>query len=433
MRDAELKQDRDAWTLFYATMFALGFVGYPILSAGLGAFDAYARVFSIIYRAFVLFSSFFLIRISVLRIPPKEWKGFVVIAFFALWTMLLLRFAWDSSFVRIPLPLEWFELFLQMVGVALIPTIALFHAPSERAFDIARRMILWGGVIAGLFLVVAVIRIVIESNSISALRRLGTQELNPITLGHIGTTVVIVALLGRAMPRARSLIVRIIDSLPVRLIGGLIGAFLSIASASKGPIVALICVLLVWQAARILQAGSARAVLVAVVRLGFVFAAMLGLAVFLALFAQVMVLDRFAGFASDASASERMLTWTRAMLEFEGSPWLGASFVEVQSRFYPHNIFIETLMAVGIPGFLTLCAMLIPVVRASVRVLFTRHEWVALVFVQQLLSTTFSGSVYFSSQFWGAAVAVFALDRLLAERAARSKTDPVPSQAVGAH
>src|SRR5262245_32590606 len=208
-------------------MFALGFVGYPILSAGLGAFDAYARVFSIIYRAFVLFSSIFLIRISVLRIPPKEWKGFVVVAFFALWTMLLLRFAWDSSFVPIPLPLEWFELFLQMVGVALIPTIALFHAPSERAFDIARRMILWGGVIAGLFLVVAVIRIVIESNSISALRRLGTQELNPITLGHIGTTVVIVALLGRPMPRARSLIVRILDFLPVRLIGGLIGAFLS--------------------------------------------------------------------------------------------------------------------------------------------------------------------------------------------------------------
>src|SRR5262245_53284677 len=142
-------------------MFALAFVGYPILSASLGAFDAYARIFSIIYRAFVVFSSLFLIRLAVLRIPAKDWQGFVVVMFCALWIMLLLRFAWDSSFVPIPLPLEWFELLLLMVGVVLIPTVALFHAPTERAFDIARRMMLFGGVIAGLFLIVAVIRIAI--------------------------------------------------------------------------------------------------------------------------------------------------------------------------------------------------------------------------------------------------------------------------------
>ena len=414
-------------------MFALAFVGYPLLSASLGAFDAYARIFSIIYRAFVVFSSLFLIRVAVLRIPGRGWQGFVVVAFCALWVMLLARFAWDSSFVPIPLPLPWFELFLQMIGITLIPTIALFHAPSERAFDIARRIMLFGGVIAGLFLIVAVIRIVIENDNLRALARLGTEELNPITLGHIGTTIVIVALLGRPVPRAKSLVVRILDSLAVRLPAGLIGGFLAIASASKGPIVALICVMMVWQVARIARAGSARAVFVAVVRLGVVFAAMIVLAIFLALFAQVTVVDRFANFTTDASTSERMLHWTRAMLEFESSPWLGSSFVEIKARFYPHNLFIETLMAVGIPGFLALCAILVPVVRAGYRVLFTRHDWVALLLVQQLLSMLFSGSVYFSSQFWGAAAAALAIDRLLARQAASSEAEPVPAHAVGAH
>src|SRR5262245_55002406 len=191
-------------------MLALAFVGYPLLSSSLGAFDAYARIFSIIYRGFVVFSSLYLIYLAILRMPAKNWQGPVVVAFCALWAMLLLRFAWDSSFVPIPLPLAWFELFLLMVGVALIPTVALFHAPSEGAFDIARRMMLFGGVISGLFLIVAVIRIVIQQDSVSALRRLGTEELNAITLGHIGTTVVIVALLGRRLPRAKSLIVRIL-------------------------------------------------------------------------------------------------------------------------------------------------------------------------------------------------------------------------------
>lgn len=416
-------------------MFALAFVGYPLLSATLGAFDAYARIFSIIFRAFVVFGSLFLIRLAVLRIPAKEWQGFVVAAFCALWVMLIVRFAWDSSFVPIPLPLQWFELLLQMVGVTLIPTIALFHAPSERAFDIARRVIMFGGVISGLFLIVAVIRIVIETDSISAFARLGTQELNAITLGHIGTTIVIAALLGPPLPRAKSLVVRILDSLAVRLPAGLIGGFLAIASASKGPIVALICVMMVWQAARIARAGSPRAVLVAIVRLAVVFAAMIALAIFLALFARVTVIDRFTEFGSltDYSTSERLMHWKNAMLMFESSPWLGSSFVEIHARFYPHNMFLETLMAVGIPGFLTLCAMLVPVMRAGFRLLFTRHEWVALLLVQQLLSMMFSGSIYFSSQFWGAAVAVLALDRLLARQAVSSKIEPVAAQAVGAH
>jgi O-antigen ligase len=421
--------------MFYAAVFALGFVGYPLLSAILGAFDAYARIFSIIFRAFMLLGSLFLIYLAAQRVPRKEWGGFVVVAFCALWVMLLARFAWDSSFVTIPLPLPWFELLLQMVGTALIPTIALFQAPSERAFDIARRITLFGGVIAGLFLVVAVIRIVIESDSLAAFARLGTQELNSITLGHIGTTVVIVALLGRPLPRAGSQFVRVLDSLPVRLTAGLIGGFLAIASASKGPIVALICAMTVWQVARIAQAGSARAVFVAIVRLGLVFAAMVALAIFLALFAQVTVIDRFVDFGTttDYSTNERMIVWTNAMLSFEGSPWWGSSFVEIKGRFYPHNLFLEVLMAIGIPGFLSLLALLLPMARVGIRLLFTRHDWVGLLLGQQFLGMMFSGSVYFSSQFWCAAAAALAIDRLLARQAASPKIEPVPLQAAGAH
>lgn len=428
-----VRERHDVWTLLYATMLALAFVGYPFLSAALGAFDAYARIFSIIYRAFVVFGSLFLLRFAVLRMQPKDWQGTVVVAFCALWVMLLARFAWDSSFVPIPLPLPWFELLLQIVGVAVIPAIALFHAPSERAFDVARRMMLFGGVVAGLFLVVAVIRIAIESDSVSALRRLGTEELNAITLGHIGTTVVIVALLCRPLRGAKSLVIRIVDSAVVRVSAGAIGGFLAVASASKGPIVALVAVIMVWQVARIVQAGSARAVIVAVTRLTMVFAALIALAIFLAVFASVGVVDRFVNFTTDTSTNERLMIWTRTTLAFESSPWWGASFVEPKGRFYPHNLFLEVLMATGILGFCALCVMLVPIVRAGVRLLFTRHDWVALLLVQQFIGAMFSGSVYFSSQLWGAAAAALAIDRLLTRQAAGSKPEPVPSLAVGAH
>jgi O-antigen ligase len=426
---------RDSWTVLYAMMLALAFVGYPFLSSALGAFDAYARVFSIVYRAFVVFGSFALLRFAVARMPAEAWQGTVSVAFCVLWAMLLARFTWDSSFVPIPMPLPWFDYFLLIVGVVIVPTVALVHAPSERAFDIARRLMLCGGVAAGMFLVAAVLRIVFESDSIAALRRLGTEELNPITLGNIGVVVVIVALLARPLERPSSRIARILDSRTVRVPAGVLGAFLAIASASKGPIIALVGVVLLSQFARLLQVRHGRALFVALVRLTLVFVGMIGLAVALALFVNVRVIDRFVDFAIDSSTSDRVGMMTRALQQFESSPWLGSGFVETQSRFYPHNLFVEALMAIGIPGFCALLVVLWVVFRAGARVLTTRHDWVALLFGQHFIGTMFSGSAYFSSQLWGAAAALLAIDRLLAHQ--RPQPTPTyfsaPALAIGRH
>ncbi|HEY3515895.1 MAG TPA: O-antigen ligase family protein [Gammaproteobacteria bacterium] len=414
-----MDERRDAWTLLYALVFALTFVGYPTLSSVLGAFDAYARIFSIVYRALLLLSVMLLIRYAVYRIPAKDWQGPVVVAFVALWVMMIARFAWDSSFVPIPLPLQWLEQLIMMVGVVLIPTIAVFHAPSEKAFDIARRILLVGGVISGIFLVIAEIRTVIETGEISALRRVGTDALNPVMLGHIGTIVVIVSLLGPPLQGAKAIVARVVDSLFVRVTAGAIGGFLAVAAASKGPLLALFAVVVVSQVVRVSRAPTAAAVLAAITRLALLVAALAALGIFLALFAGVTVIDRFAEFGTDYSANERLLIWTRAIQEFESSPWIGASFVEIKERFYPHNLILEVLMATGIAGFCALCVVLGASAIAAFRVLFTRHTWVALLFVQVFIGTMLSGSVYFSEGFWVALAGVLALDRLLARQAQR--------------
>jgi O-antigen ligase len=428
-----VNERRAAWTLLYAMVLAFTFVGYPILSSVLEAFDAYARVFSIVYRAFILASSLFLIRLAMLHAPAKDWRGPVVVAFCALWVMLLARFAWDSSFVPIPLPLPWIDMFLLMVGVALIPTIAVFQAPSERSFDIARRVILCGGVVAGLFLVAAELRNVMETADTAALRRIGTDALNPVTLGHVGTTVVIVSLLGPPLQGAKSLAARILDSVPVRITAGVVGVFLAVAAASKGPLLALVAVVVVWQAVRVARAPTPGAALAAFAWILVLFVGLGALAIFLALFANVMVVDRFADFGgtSDVSTSIRLMTWTRAIQQFESSPWIGASFVEIKERFYPHNLLLEALLTTGIAGFSALAVVLLAGAAASARVLFSRHAWVALLLCQLFIAIMFSGSIYFSDGFWICLSAVLALDRLLARQAARSPEPIAPPLAFG--
>lgn len=417
--------------MLYATSFALMFIGYPVLSSALGALDAYSRVFSIVYRAFVVFSSLALIRLAVTRVGAEAWRGPLSIAFCALWAMLLLRFVWDSSFVPIPLPLPWWDHFLMMVGAVLIPAVGLYHAPSERAFDIARRIILCGGVLAGVFLVAAVLRIVFETDSIAQLRRLGTDELNPISLGNLSVAVVTVALLGQPLPRPSSLVARIMDSRGFRITAGSLGGLLAIASASKGPIVALVGVIVVSQVARILRTGSAREVLFVAVRLSFVAAGLVALAIVLGLFLNVRVVDRFLDFTIDSSTSDRVGMMTRALLQFETSPWLGSAYVETQARFYPHNLFVEVLMAIGVPGLCALLVLLVIAFRAAMRVVYSRHDWVVLLFAQYQIGIMFTGSLYFSTEFWVSMAGILALDRMLARQRRPEPETISPGLAIG--
>jgi hypothetical protein len=425
-----VSERRDGWTLLYAILLALMFVGYPVLSSGLGAFDAYARAFSIVYRAFVVFASLALMRYALTRLPVDAWRGIAPLAFCVLWAMLLLRFAWDSSFVAIPFPLPWGDFFLMMVGAVFIPTVALFQAPSERAFDIARRVILCGGMFAGVFLLVAVIRLVIETASIDAFRRLGTAELNPISLGNVGVAVVTVAVLAQLPKPSTSRLAQIVDSRTVRWTAGGLGVFLAIASASKGPIVALLGVITLAQIGHIVRTGSVAALFTAGMRMILILLGMVALALALGIFFNVRVIDRFVDFAVDTSTSDRVGMMTRALMQFESSPWIGSAFVETKSRFYPHNLFVEVLMAIGIPGLLVVTVIILAGVRSAFRLLHTRHDWVALLWAQYQIGIMFTGSVYFSAEFWASIAAVLAADQLLVRQRGPSTGTAPPQPAA---
>lgn len=372
-----------------------------------------------------------MIGFALSRLNADAWRAPVVIVVCVLWSMMLARFVWESSFVPIPLPLRWTDNFLIMIGAVLIPAVALFQAPSERAYDIARRIILCGGAMAGVFLVATVLRLVREQNSLDALRRLGTEEFNPISLGNVAVSLVIVALVAKPPMRTASRLVAFLDSRAVRWTAGLLGVFLVIASASKGPIVALLGVIILAQGAKILRTGSVRQLMGAMGKLTITIAGMIVLSFVLGVFFNVRVIDRFVLFFVDFSTTDRVGMMSRALVQFEHSPWIGSTLVEIKSRLYPHNLFIEALLTLGIPGLCLLLVVLLAAFRSGWRLLQTRHDWVALLCAQQVNGLMWSGSLYYGAEFWVSIAAVFALDRLLTTESVRTVEPIVPQLALG--
>jgi len=107
-------------------------------------------------------------------------------------------------------------------------------------------------------------------------------------------------------------------------------------------------------------------------------------------------------------------------------PALGNALEETRSRFYPHNVVIESFMATGIVGGIAFCAFLLGALGGATSVArMAENRWVALLFVQQLISALLAGALYLSGTMWCLAAALVAIAARQHRAAVRS---PAPSR-----
>jgi O-antigen ligase len=123
------------------------------------------------------------------------------------------------------------------------------------------------------------------------------------------------------------------------------------------------------------------------------------------------MVSRMLGGFDDQVSSIRIELTERALSQFMVHPIVGDAIVERVSAHYPHNIFIESLMATGLVGFVLLSIVVAVCVRAAWRLIRASHatRWVGLLYVQYLLASMFSGSLFLDGQFWALSVAVLAI------------------------
>jgi O-antigen ligase len=196
-----------------------------------------------------------------------------------------------------------------------------------------------------------------------------------------------------------------------------------VASASRGPILAALLVALVYSFARRKRGGMALGVLV--LRLGLLAAGVAGvvwLVGYLEEGGYISLIERFTDTLEDVAAQERIAMVYGAWTQFTEHPVLGSHFVELRFYTYPHNIIVESLMATGIVGAALLLANLAAAILAALRLIAASPSlaWIGLIYLQYVVNSMVSGSLYFDTTFWAYGFASMVVAQGLGRRAPAS-------------
>ena len=394
---------------------ALTLVGYPVAGLIGSALNWDSTLASIPFRLGVLALSLVLWAKSP---PLRTWarNSPWLMAFTLLY---LMRLMWDFGVSGVP---GAGEALIFYIIVVLPPAAALGLAAAQLREDQAAEAIaLTGGLVCVMAVAMYFMNWGMDRSLTEQTQRLSFEAVNPITLGHVAVTTLIAAL--TLLQRGRRGWQR---GLALVLIG--VALTCLVLAASRAPLLVLGVCGLVYAVAtgswrnRLLLLGGA---------------ALFGAATVLSTGGESELFVRFSDLEVDDSSLQRLLLQANAITQFLGSPILGSAFTELEFLEYPHNLFIETGMALGVVGLVVMVMLIYAAGIQFVRRLRAGEVLVPLMLLQSFLAFQFSGSLWGSTGFWALVAVVLGLQSVPALRHPararylwpRTPTPPVPSNA----
>jgi len=293
-----------------------------------------------------------------------------------------------------------------LIGGAFIPAVILSQlvprlaATSFLAVQLGMIVIFLGGLAANWDLLLVA----------SKTTRASIEKLNPISLGALASSfallVAITPTRGWPLTFAR-----------LALLAVLVG--ITAFAQSRGPIVATGFALLAFG---LLARGPHRKYLIraTVIAASLLLASPLILGIDLVGFATKRFLTAID--AIDAAALGRVVSWGAAWEQFLESPLIGDRVFEPTLMHYPHNLFLEALISLGLLGTALLLFHLALSAKSVARLLGDPHSsvmerFVALLATKQFIAAQFSGAIWGHTTLWIASACAITL----AAKRARSR------------
>lgn len=313
-------------------------------------------------------------------------------AWWTFWIAYLIRLGIDTFLIPTELQLANTEYWFFAVGTCLIPGVASSRGNTTGAIRYATQKLYWL-IVLGAALNIAVM---ITSQAIENFDtlRAETEVLNPIALGHLGTSILLMAIWKISEFPKTSFLERIAIYVCCAF-----AAFTLFVSASKGPILALFFALSLYAAIRPREFFSRDLI-------AFLLLLLIIGALNFSTLEDSFIVSRFTeGVFND---SVRIGLISQAIQLFQSSPIFGAGIEPLNT--YPHNLIIESFLSFGLLTGIPFCTMLICTFSRIISL--ARHKectfWVSLLFVQYCIAAMFSGSLYGSYIFWVLMVLVIA-------------------------
>ena len=240
--------------------------------------------------------------------------------------------------------------------------------------------------------------------------RLQFESVNAIALGHVAVSTLISAVV--IWPKLRKPFSR-----GALLTGCVLCLALLILAASRGPVLALVLAMV--------------SLLVLRGRWGLFAAG--GLLVMFLIPSLVMaqgltIFSRFTDLYQDLSILERLDVQSNAIAQFLASPLFGSAYREINSGQYPHNLFIETLMALGLFGFTLYVLIVLRAGALAWSLLRIGQTLLPLLFVQFFVNAQLSDSLL-GGAFW-ALLVLIPMQSMRDGRAALRSSDPLAGNRI---
>lgn len=381
------------FSMLSGVLFLWSMVGFPFVASTLSALGLPSTEIVIVARMIVMAICFVMIGAGLAsRRSPHNAAFVLFLVFFAVYMM---RMVYDTVYLSHLLGRPGYIYWAFGVGTCLAPALAI--ALFARELDIIRlyrpltllsAVILVLAIMAGDTMVESV-----ASGDTYDSGRLALDALNPISLGHVGASVVIliywrVRMLGDG-----------IGGMLLSLALGLLGLYVLFATGSRGPLVALVLAIVFFEAVK----GGRAAIFLALFAAPFLatlafdvnqFEAALGTNLFSRLDTAIA--------GTDQSSIGRVSQISSAWQMFLDAPLFGAALEDPAFGIYPHNIFVEAFMATGVFGGMMLI-VLMGMTGFLAFQLARSNPGLSIygaLFVQYFIGAQLSGAIWSSSTLW---------------------------------
>jgi hypothetical protein len=379
----------------FTVFVMLSFSAYPAVAVATFIFNVESSFWSITVRTLIFFLALVLISTSKLGNNPSSQK-ILLLAMLLFWSCYITRMTFDTLLSSKFLFRDPQEYWIWAIGGSFIPMIAFARQdPKNLNWGKIYFWIYFWFLLAGVFLCVfASQTVTVAGYGSYDSGRLSLPSLNPIALGHVGTSILLLAMHG-LLNLKLSTLKRILASVP----GILIGGYLMIASNSRGPLFATIgCFIFLLLAVK----GKKKGTIALFSTVGIL--TFIPIAVYLENTYKISTYSRLfnQNFFEEENVASRSAKYVVAMSDFSLSPFLGRGLEPSDGSAYPHNIVVESFLSMGIfPGFaiIVFISLFALQCRRYYRE-FPEVGWVCLLYVQFVIAAQFSGALYDSTYLW---------------------------------
>ena len=365
--------DRPLLSWLFGLLVALTMVGYPVAGSLAQILSLESTAASYPFRGLMLALSVLLVLIGV---ATARFKLSLVIVMFLF--LYLARLVVDSEGGVFP---DANRDLLFYIAAVLIPTLAV---GVSSAYDERRTTILLCafGIFASLLILYGLRTETVGDTDLTFTRRAAFDSLNPITIGYTGlfTAMAGYCLFTWVAPRWKF-------TVAIPAIG--LGMLVLILGGSRGPLIGAVLFLALYAVVR--RYGTVALGLFGVVGYGLYLTAGRDLA----------LVERFQNSAGgDQSVWERFYLQQASFQAAIENPIFGLSYLEPSTLGYPHNLLIESGMALGVGGFALMLIIYVKLLMDSFTLLRRGQLLIPFMAVCAFANANLSAALFQSSDFW---------------------------------